>query len=108
MTNLSTTEARIIRRVLKEARAKNYLVSVHDGEEWTVAKTDHMPTAFAAIGTTDSTTLMFRTNVGPTGKAERVGQIYLVHGNDEDVIADCTDVPEILHLCAVGTGEGAA
>lgn len=108
MGYLSAIEARIIRRILKEASAKGYLVSVSDGDEWTVQRTDHMGEAFAAIGTTDSTTLLFRTKVGPTGTAERVGQIYLVHGNDEDVIADCTDVPEILHLCAVGTGEGAA
>jgi hypothetical protein len=29
--------------------------------------------------------------------------IWLIHGNDEDVIADCTDNADMQALCAAGT-----
>ncbi|RWN60173.1 hypothetical protein [Mesorhizobium sp.] len=80
-------EQKIVGALIKKALGLGYLVSVYDGEEWPVKKSDDFAKITAEIAATDSTEFVFR-------KAEdgsKIGWLMLVHGNDEDVICDYTD-----------------
>jgi len=101
MNGLSHTERKIIRAILDDAAARDLLISVNDGEEWTVTASDNLRLVSGAIGTTDATTLRFRkAALGADGKPETVGSVFLVHGNDCDVIADHSDNPAMADLLA--------
>lgn len=96
-------ERAIIGQIITDALARNYAVSVYDGEEWTINTSTHRPTIEQAIGTTDTTTLRFRAlnKLDPTnGKPVVVGSVFLVHGNGADVISDHTDTPDMDRLLA--------
>jgi hypothetical protein len=79
-------EARIARKIVKDALANGWTVSVYDGEEWTVKRSADSRAILDALCTTDSDVLRLRDASG-----EPVGNIWLVWGNDEDVISDHTD-----------------
>ena len=79
-------EARIARKIVKDALANGWTVSVNDGEEWTVKRSTDSRAILAALCSTDSDTLRLRDAAG-----ERVGDIMLVWGNDEDLITDHSD-----------------
>ena len=84
-------EARIMRRVIKDALAAGFLLSVHDGEETTVALSQNADEIFRALRTTDDDRLHFFTKTaGTLEKAgEFFGHVHFVYGNDGyDVIAD--------------------
>jgi hypothetical protein len=85
MEHLSQTEKTIISAILADAISAGYTISVYDGEEWAVKLATSVEAAAREIGATDCTTLRFRKH------GESVGQVFLVHGNDCDVIADHTD-----------------
>jgi hypothetical protein len=79
-------EQRIARRIIKDALASGYRISVHDGEEYALSRSDHGPTIFAAMFSTDDDRLYFSTAEG-----KRIGWVWLVYGNDgTDVICDCS------------------
>jgi hypothetical protein len=78
-------------RIIGRALAKGYLVSVCDGEEYTVKRSTNRAKIVAALATTDSDTVLIRK---PDGT--RVGAIWFIWGNSpEEVAADYTDNAEI-------------
>ena len=76
------TEKRIIRRIVRDALAKGWTVSVNDGEEWTLKESSDEKVILGAMQTTDEDQLMLREN------GEKRGWIRLIYGNGEDVICD--------------------
>ena len=79
-------EARIARKIVKDALANGWTVSVYDGEEWTVKSSTDSRAILEAMCSTDSDVLRLRDASG-----ESIGNIWLVWGNDEDVISDHSD-----------------
>lgn len=79
-------EARIARKIVKDALANGWTVSVNDGEEWTVKSSTDSRTILEALCTTGGDVLRLRDASG-----EAIGNIWLVWGNDEDVISDHSD-----------------
>ena len=79
-------EARIARKIVKDALANGWTVSVNDGEEWTVKNSTDSRAILEAMCSTDSDVLRLRDAAG-----EAIGNIWLVWGNDEDLISDHTD-----------------
>lgn len=74
--------------------AEGGTLSVNDGEEWTVRRSDDAETVLRALGTTESDTLKWRDADGRT-----VGVFWLVWGNSGDeLIADHTANDECRHL----------
>ena len=81
-------EKQIVRKIIKDALAAGYLITVSDGEDYVVSKSSHGPTIFAAMFTTDEDVLIFR---NAESGSKMVGHVYLVYGNDGyDVICDYT------------------
>lgn len=83
---LPSIEQSIITRVLQYAEDAGWYVSVNDGMEWTARNVDPFA-ARAYMGTTDMDALRFQD--AKTGK--RMGVMFFVYGNDEDVIHDHSD-----------------
>lgn len=86
MQHVSTIEKKIIRALLDDAASAGYVVSVFDGEEWTLKMSSDRKAIEDSIGTTDETVLRFR-----GADKSLIGSVWLVHGNDEDVISDLSD-----------------
>lgn len=84
-----TTEKRIITAILRRALKADYLVSVYDGEEWALKFSSDFEAITAEVHATDTTTLVFR-DANNADKA-KVGSVWLVHGNEDDVIANHSD-----------------
>lgn len=82
-------EAKIARKLLMDARAKGYLISVYDGEEWVVKKETSITIVMSALGSTDSDQLRFR-DPNLTERGGYVGTVSLIYGNGCDVISDWT------------------
>lgn len=93
----SNVERRIAKAIVTDALAKGWTVSVHDGEEWALAASADKAAILSAMGSTDSDTLRFRTSSG-----EKIGSIYLVWGNEEDLLSDHTDVAPLNEFVAAG------
>jgi hypothetical protein len=88
-------EKRIVRKIVQNAIAIGYTVSLNDGEAWTVKRSVKVTEVMEAVQTTDWDFLKFRYAEGEK-KGEPVGTVHLVYGNDGyDVIADYTDNAEI-------------
>jgi hypothetical protein len=69
-------------------------LSVDDGEDFPIQNSDDPEAVMAELGHCDDEWLIVSNADG-----KRIGAIYLVYGNDPDeVVADCTDKPEILEL----------
>lgn len=82
-------ERGVATRLVRAAINAGYTVSVSDGEEWTVKRSDSEAVILPALATTGYDTLRFRDSAGTY-----VGSAYLVWGNDEtgeELIADHTD-----------------
>jgi hypothetical protein len=79
-------EKRIVRQIVKNALARNWNVSVYDGEEITLLYSKNLTEIIKATFTTDEDVLIFRDAV-----SKYVGQVALVYGNDGwDVVSDHT------------------
>lgn len=103
MNDLPKNERDVIGAVLDEAAARGLLVAVHDGEEWACGPVAApYGDARAAVGATDETRLRFRdpAALDADGKPGRVGDLWLVHGNGADVLADWSDNPAMAALVA--------
>ena len=100
--HINPTEATIIDAILIAALAKGYVVSVCDGEEWSLRRSSDIEAIRAEVAASDETTLMFRdpANLRPDGAPARVGSVFLVHGNGCDVIGDNSDNAEMNNLLA--------
>jgi hypothetical protein len=82
-------ERGVATRLVRAALHAGYTVSVSDGEEWTVKRSDSEAVILPALATTGYDTLRFRNSAG-----EHIGSAYLVWGNEESgecLIADHTD-----------------
>ncbi|MDO8983031.1 hypothetical protein [Cypionkella sp.] len=98
-TNTNATEIQIIDAIITSALNDGLVISVYDGEVWTVSCSADREAITAAIATSDETRLALRRPVD--GKFERIGGVFLVHGNDgHDVIADHTDSPAMNAILA--------
>ncbi|MGO7308810.1 hypothetical protein ACCS91_33685 [Rhizobium ruizarguesonis] len=93
--HVGPTEATIIQGIIDRALALNYLVSVFDGLQFALRLSSDPEAITAEVHATDVTELIFH-----TAEKQRLGGILLIHGNDEDVVSDCTDTPRILELCS--------
>lgn len=86
-------EATIARRVVDDALAKGYAVSVYDCAEWTLHKSRSRAEILAAMATTDDDRLAFYDET-----ARHVGTVWLIYGNGSDLCSDWTDNPEMSAL----------
>ncbi|RUU76134.1 hypothetical protein [Mesorhizobium sp. M7A.F.Ca.MR.362.00.0.0] len=80
-------EVKIVGRLIKKALGLDYVVSVYDGEEYGIVRSNNYEAITAEIAATDSTELVFRRRDDKT----KIGSVLLIHGNDEDVISDHSD-----------------
>lgn len=98
-TDTNANEVLIIDAIIASAFKEGLVISVYDGEAWTVSCSADHEEITTAIATTDETHLALRR---PTdGKFEIIGVVFLVHGNDgHDVIADHTDTPAMAAILA--------
>jgi hypothetical protein len=82
-------EARVARKLIRAALARELSLSVNDGEEWTVKRSRNYREIVDALATTGEDILRM---TAPTG--DRIGSFVLIYGNDEsgeELIADHTD-----------------
>jgi hypothetical protein len=79
-------ERRIVRRIVTDALAAGYLISVHDGEEIALDRSTDARAIMASLFTTDEDTLLLARPGDPLG-----GWVRLIYGNDGwDVVNDYT------------------
>lgn len=79
-------QQKIVNKILSDAFASGYTVSVWDGEEWTVKSSTNRKEILSALATTCDDVLAFR-----RPDKSLVGKVLLVYGNDYDLITDYTD-----------------
>lgn len=91
--NTTATERGIVTRLLRAALANGYTVSVYDGEEWTLRNSKRIVQIMAALATTGEDVLQFRDSEGFS-----IGKVWLIWGNDEDLISDHSDSDTISSL----------
>jgi hypothetical protein len=76
-------EARkIAKRLVQAALDKGYAINVYDGEETTVRQSTDRKAVLDAMATTEGDALTFW--LGDT----RIGTVWLIYCNDEDVFSD--------------------
>lgn len=86
-THLNNDDRRITSRLIGEALARGFKVSIYDGEEWAVRRSTDADTIGAFIGATDEMTVRVSND-----QNETLARFFLVFGNGDDTtIADCTD-----------------
>jgi hypothetical protein len=81
----SASERKIVNRILDTALAEGYMVSVYDGEVWTLHDSTDGDAIREALASTDMDVIRFRDSL-----RDYIGDVHLVWGNDEDVISDTT------------------
>lgn len=82
--NLRARDAAAARIIVGTLLAQGYAVSVYDGEEYTVKRSQDAGEILEALGTTDSDQLAVR----KPGRFERLFTLVLVWGNDGECYAD--------------------
>ena len=82
-------ECKIISRIISAALKGGYSISVNDGEDTTLLRSTSRKEIEAECFATDETILYFVRDFDPKGC------VWLVHGNDLDVITDHTDAVEL-------------
>ncbi len=91
---MNTEERFVVKQIVGRALDKGYLLSVYDGEEYPIMHSDDLEEVMAGLGHCDEDWLQVANE-----DRKRIGVIFLVYGNDPDeVVADCTDKPEILEI----------
>lgn len=75
-----------VRKLVRAALKRGWLVSVYDSEEWAIKKSSNFTKIMDAANNTDEDTFVFRDTDG-----NKLGQVYLVYGNGpEDIVCDFT------------------
>lgn len=82
-------EARIAKRLVADALAAGWSISVHDGEEWAIKQSTDKAAIYAAMCSTEMDTLRFRKD------GEPIGSVTLIYGNGEDLVSDSGDGDEL-------------
>ena len=91
---MDSEERFVVRGIVNRALDKGYLLTVFDGEEFPVMHSDDPEDVMAELGHCDAEWLHVENDA-----RQKIGTIWLVYGNDPDeVVADCTDKPEILEI----------
>lgn len=81
---MNNLEAKVIRKLVKQAISSGYTCSVYDGEEWALSRSIQPEKIMGELGATDCEVLRFR----DAGDAI-VASVTLIYGNAPDeVIAD--------------------
>ena len=83
---MDATERGIVLTILEDALQAGYKVTVCDGAENAIENSTSKEAIFAAMFSTGADTLFFDDQDG-----QQVGWIFLVYGNRECVVSDCTD-----------------
>jgi len=80
-------QTRAARKFVRMALDRGYVVSVFDGEEYTVRQSNDFKEITEALWSTDEDALIIRKNVS----GDRIGRAWLVYGNSaHELIADWT------------------
>jgi hypothetical protein len=87
MKNVKGIERRIARALVADflARSPSHSISVYDGEETTVTKSQSAQTVLRALATTDQDQLRLYDGTAC------LGFVLLIWGNDADLISDCSE-----------------
>lgn len=85
---LHKSEAAIIDGLITAILNRGYLISVFDGEEYSVKRSADRELIQKETAATCDTTYVLRTTDGV-----RVGFFWMIHGNHCDVISDYSDSP---------------
>ena len=88
--DIEAIEQDIMNGIARAAIARGYVISVHDGDDYVLNRSQSVPAILFHAGATDVTTFLIRNQHG-----ENLGSILFIHGNGVEVVADCTDVPAI-------------
>jgi len=85
--NPKQTENPIYRKLIHKGLEAGYVVSIFDGENWSVERSrDETEILAARHSVPDFTKIRFRTMVG-----KFIGDVVLIDVDDDDVVADWTD-----------------
>lgn len=87
---MSLIEARITESLVDTALAKGYEISVNDGEQTTLKRSTDRKTILNALRSTDQDYLWFS-----RPGHQSIGFVWLIWGNEDDLISDCTARDEI-------------
>ena len=89
-------EQKIARKLIDIVLAKGYNISVNDGEEWVLLRSQSVKAICDAMMTTDEDKWQIRrTDQMPVGK------VWFVYGNDGyDVVSDYSDNPDMEEIMA--------
>jgi hypothetical protein len=79
-------EAQIINRIITEVLNRKCVISVHNGEEWSVKKSSDRKAIQKEVAATDITQFRVRDAEG-----QYAGWFMLIHGNRTDVLSDYSD-----------------
>lgn len=91
---MNTEERFVVKQIVGRALDKGYLLSVDDGEDFPIQNSNDAEAVMEQLGHCDEEWLIVS-----NPDAKQIGAIFLVYGNDADeVVADCTDKPEILEI----------
>jgi hypothetical protein len=87
-----SVERQIVDKLIDTILAtETHTISVFDGLTWALAGSRDKDKITAEIAATDVTTLRVRDISGDKKPGQKVGSIFLIHGNDVDVISDWSD-----------------
>lgn len=81
---MAEVECKIVKAILKAARDGGYSISINDGEETTVKRSQDWAAILAAMATTEEDWLRLHR------EGDRTGWVTLVYGNGIDLISDYT------------------
>ncbi|MBS0984253.1 hypothetical protein [Gluconobacter cerinus] len=95
MEYLTTGEQKAVRKIVKTARASGFLISIWEGEDWAIRRSDNEAEILKALGSTGQDRIDFvRPPADQSEKPTRAGWVLLVYGNNPDgseVVADARD-----------------
>ena len=98
LANLRNPSEKLIAvKIVDDALAAGYTISVYDGEAYPVKRSADADTILGAMASTEMDTLVFRKD------GERIGSVVLIYGNGHDLISDYTDNEAMEALLAPAT-----
>lgn len=82
---MNQIEKEIVLKILEDASRAGYAITVYDGGETVIEKSENKEAVFAEMYSTDEDTLIFDQG------DRQIGWVFLVYGNDYAVISDYSD-----------------